>query len=305
MPSPMQEAEVGVLSFDEPIAELEPQTFVTYTKKDILSGRGGLANKHSGNRVFRRLIKFNKDAYRNLKSKRKQNMLIESILLALERQGARFLRQVDKSDMWFEIDRKDAWAKTSQALREPDKKGEDDESSAKSSISKAQAAVPRPKINLNVPAKPTALARQESAPFHPNMFDYNPAVNESIVQAQGDNEGDADLEPVSLYQSLSDISQPTLTSMFSEFSDVQLQSSGSIAYESSGVFACPMRRSARQAEAARSNEWSRPAHLRMSESLSTLPPLLRMTSSIFCKTLEELYEEDAGDTTADNNMAPV
>lgn len=144
----------------------------TYTKRDILSGRGGLANKHFGNKVFRRLIRHNKELYRKLKSKRKQDLLIKSILLAVDSQGGRFLKEDKKTGQWLEIEEREAWNKTSQALREPDKKtGEEGEGDVEidsdtedGRSSERSGSVPPVAIPMVPP--PPLLARQYTAESH-------------------------------------------------------------------------------------------------------------------------------------------
>jgi hypothetical protein len=93
-----------------------------YTKRDILFGRGGLANKHFGNKVYRRLIKHNKDLYRRLKSNQKRELLVKSILLAVESQGGRFLKADKATGTWHPVDMKEAQRKICQALREPERR---------------------------------------------------------------------------------------------------------------------------------------------------------------------------------------
>jgi len=172
----------------------------TYTKLDILSGRGGLANKHTGNRVFRRLIKQNKEQYKNLKSKRKQNLLIESILLAVESQGSRFLKEDKQTNTWHEIGYKDAWAKTCQALREPDKKSDSSSTCSdpptgtgppppsRPASKKRKASTAAIATSSSAP-RPTALARQYTNENPPcadrHVFDEEVpcVVDESAVAA--------------------------------------------------------------------------------------------------------------------------
>jgi len=91
-----------------------------YAEWDILCGRGGRVNRHSGNRVYRRLIDEKKALYRQLIRKEDKNTLLASILMALKKQGVRFLKQ--EGDTWIEIDDAEAMSKTSQAFREPEKK---------------------------------------------------------------------------------------------------------------------------------------------------------------------------------------
>lgn len=97
-------------------------TELSYSIHDVLCGRGGLANKHSGNRVYRRLVEAKKQLYQRLADKKDRNMLVDSIILAVHSIGARFLKYHDDTDSWYEIDYKEAFTKTSQAFREPDRK---------------------------------------------------------------------------------------------------------------------------------------------------------------------------------------
>lgn len=94
-----------------------------YGERDILMGRGGSVNKHSGNKVFRRFIEHKKKLYKSL-SKDAKPLLIDSVLQALHNQGARFLKKDEETGTWYEVNRSDAFAKTSQALREGPRKGQ-------------------------------------------------------------------------------------------------------------------------------------------------------------------------------------
>lgn len=85
---------------------------------DVVSGRGGLANTHAGNCVFRRLVDYNKDCYKSLESKSDKSRLVDSIILAIQQSGGRFLTQNPKTEIWEEVPYKKAFLKTSQALRE-------------------------------------------------------------------------------------------------------------------------------------------------------------------------------------------
>jgi hypothetical protein len=128
-----------------------------YTVRDILSGRGGLANKHAGNRVYRRLIDLNKPLYRKLTTKTRKSQLVESILRAIYNHGGRFLKQTKNHNktktngnkqtrqQWFEIDYASAFVKTSQALREPTRSSivADASKQNKTSSSPASFAFPR------------------------------------------------------------------------------------------------------------------------------------------------------------------
>eukprot|EP00980_Cylindrotheca_fusiformis_P004219 scaffold915_cov65-Cylindrotheca_fusiformis.AAC.5 len=88
---------------------------------DIVCGRGGLANKHPGNRVLRRICSRNRDNYRNTTDPNLKNLLVVSIVMAIENRGGRFVTQSNKDGTsWEEISEKKKKAKTAQLLREND-----------------------------------------------------------------------------------------------------------------------------------------------------------------------------------------
>ena len=72
--------------------------------------------------MFRRIVNENKDIYHKCEKKSHRFFLAVSIIAAVERKGGRFLKKHDeKGDgNWIKISRKDAIAKTNQALREQD-----------------------------------------------------------------------------------------------------------------------------------------------------------------------------------------
>mmetsp|Transcript_14058 Transcript_14058/g.21038 ORF Transcript_14058/g.21038 Transcript_14058/m.21038 type:complete len:543 (+) Transcript_14058:443-2071(+) len=88
-------------------------------ENDVLCGRGGATNSHSGNRSYRKLVKKFKDKYLKAKKKQKPSVAAEvvDIIRTLDPPG-RFLKK-DKDTGWY-LDIGDARAKekTSQALRE-------------------------------------------------------------------------------------------------------------------------------------------------------------------------------------------
>ena len=90
-----------------------------FTSLDILSGRGGLANSHYGNRVFRRLVSLNRKRYQDLKCKHEKALLVDSIVYAVQKHGGRFLKFNTDTDCWDQqLSHRRAAQKTSQALRE-------------------------------------------------------------------------------------------------------------------------------------------------------------------------------------------
>jgi len=99
-----------------------PSLLKYYAENDILSGRGGLVNKHLGNRVFRRLVQRNIRRYQDLTNdKPRQKLLIKSILESLRARGMRFLKQERDTSLWTEMSERDAWVKIKQTFREKDK----------------------------------------------------------------------------------------------------------------------------------------------------------------------------------------
>ena len=101
---------------------LKPETIVV-SNSDVLCGRGGLANRHPGNRMFRRIVEKNKELYQSTHNKFHKYFLTVSIIMAVEGKGGRFLKRDDKNkSTWVQISRTEAVSKTAQALREQDGK---------------------------------------------------------------------------------------------------------------------------------------------------------------------------------------
>lgn len=98
------------------MGELRTRNMNQPCKRDILCGRGGLANNHAGNRIFRRLVDANREQYQKDSSTSHRKLLVKSILIALRRQGAKFVRK--ENGLWREISASEAFVKISQALRE-------------------------------------------------------------------------------------------------------------------------------------------------------------------------------------------
>ena len=91
------------------------------TPSDVLCGRGGATNSHSGNRAFRLLVKEHKEQY--LRAKKRDKPTVASIIVELIRKkGGRFLRRYDTDHTgqvrWVDIGDDRAREKTCQALRE-------------------------------------------------------------------------------------------------------------------------------------------------------------------------------------------
>lgn len=100
-----------------------PIEYVTdVNPEDVLSGRGGATNSHSGNRVFRSMVKEFQDQY--LKAKKRDKPAVASIIVEKIRQkGGRFLRRCEDGvpgspAVYVDIGDERAREKTCQALRE-------------------------------------------------------------------------------------------------------------------------------------------------------------------------------------------
>lgn len=92
----------------------------TIGRTDVLSGRGGATNSHSGNKAFRRLVKAHQDEY--LKAKKKDKPAVAArVVEHVRKQGGHFLRQHSSDGRhiyWVDIGDERAKEKTCQALRE-------------------------------------------------------------------------------------------------------------------------------------------------------------------------------------------
>ena len=97
---------------------------------DVVCGRGGLANKHPGNRLFRRIVSENKQYYQKSMNASHKQLLVISIVMAIQKHGGRFMKKEKKKNNcggagggtsgWIEIPNNEANSKTAQALRELD-----------------------------------------------------------------------------------------------------------------------------------------------------------------------------------------
>lgn len=83
--------------------------------QDVVCGRGGGTHQHLGNRIYRRIVDYNKETYRHV-PKRHRQLVSQSIVQVILNHGGRFLQRNDNK--WTEISFRRAVQKTSQALRE-------------------------------------------------------------------------------------------------------------------------------------------------------------------------------------------
>jgi len=93
-----------------------PQHSSDIHAKDVLLGRGGQTNKHSGNKNYRAIVASHQQEYLNARKKDKV-VIARRIVKIVQDQGGRFLKQ-DAAGQWVAVTDKRAQEKTSQALRE-------------------------------------------------------------------------------------------------------------------------------------------------------------------------------------------
>jgi hypothetical protein len=99
-----------------------PVEYISSIKpSDVLSGRGGATNSHSGNRAFRSFVKQYQAQY--LKAKKCDKPSVASIIVEkIREKGGRFLRRIENAPqgqvLWVDIGDDRAREKTCQALRE-------------------------------------------------------------------------------------------------------------------------------------------------------------------------------------------
>uniref|UniRef100_A0A6V2PIJ6 DUF6824 domain-containing protein n=1 Tax=Ditylum brightwellii TaxID=49249 RepID=A0A6V2PIJ6_9STRA len=98
-------------------SSISSKIFCNPTRRDVLLGRGGLANRHIGNKFFRDEARKLKSWY-NTSSKQEKYTISEVLVEYIHSTGGRFLEQDGESKRWYEVTMKRARAKASQALRE-------------------------------------------------------------------------------------------------------------------------------------------------------------------------------------------
>jgi hypothetical protein len=85
---------------------------------DVLCGRGGKTNHHSGNKRYRQVVSEMKMMYRRTEAKTLKTDLSRAIVDHVCNYGGRFVKQEGKSGRFYLLTQSDARKKTSQALRE-------------------------------------------------------------------------------------------------------------------------------------------------------------------------------------------
>jgi hypothetical protein len=86
-------------------------------ENDVLCGRGGETNHHSGNIQYRQLVKVSQPSYIDSK-RRDKPKIAEKIVRTVRKLGGRFLKKNPETNTWRDVGNGKAREKTSQALRE-------------------------------------------------------------------------------------------------------------------------------------------------------------------------------------------
>merc|ERR1719218_233048 len=90
------------------------------TMLDVLCERGGRANHHPGNQEYLKRIKERAGEYTVELAQNRQlcREFLQSIVREVKGWGGRFMKKIDNSDRWFEVDDKTARKKVGQLLRD-------------------------------------------------------------------------------------------------------------------------------------------------------------------------------------------
>merc|ERR1712032_421923 len=88
------------------------------TDLDVLCGRGGRSNHHTGNKRYRQVISDMKMTYKNTDKKLQKTDLSCTVVDHVCKYGGRFVKKEEDSGRYFLLTRAEARRKTSQALRE-------------------------------------------------------------------------------------------------------------------------------------------------------------------------------------------
>lgn len=162
-----------------------PHAMVEYitdiAPQDVLSGRGGATNSHSGNKVFRSLVKEYQEQYLHAK-KRDKPSVADLVVQRVRERGGRFLRRWDTDAsgnvLWVDIGDLRAREKTCQALREgaPElrrrRKSDDDHSvggGGRQEITKTHTVVTHSPVATSSPSSMNDSSREPGVHSSPEL----------------------------------------------------------------------------------------------------------------------------------------
>lgn len=89
-----------------------------YTEKDVLAGRGSLANNHPGNKWYLLQKERLQPFYLATKHKTEKRKISLELVRLVHDRGGKFLRFDKETGSWYELDSKTTLIKAGQALRE-------------------------------------------------------------------------------------------------------------------------------------------------------------------------------------------
>uniref|UniRef100_A0A7S3LHT3 DUF6824 domain-containing protein n=1 Tax=Amphora coffeiformis TaxID=265554 RepID=A0A7S3LHT3_9STRA len=84
---------------------------------DIIGGRGKNSNNHFGNQKYRKLVRDHCEDYHSLATNAKKSRFAEEIVTRVKQDGGRFLKQLDGTGGFVEMDDSESRKKVGQSLR--------------------------------------------------------------------------------------------------------------------------------------------------------------------------------------------
>mmetsp|Transcript_24084 Transcript_24084/g.66760 ORF Transcript_24084/g.66760 Transcript_24084/m.66760 type:complete len:990 (+) Transcript_24084:417-3386(+) len=143
----------------------------TPNPNDVLCGRGGNINSHTGNEQFRKLVEKRKRVYLTARFKREKRLIASSIVNEIRamKPPGRFLARKgsmkDDSGFWYDIGDEKARDKTSQALREnaPSIRAE-----IETEINQQRAEMRRQETAADPPPPASAKTSPNESPSYPS-----------------------------------------------------------------------------------------------------------------------------------------
>jgi hypothetical protein len=97
----------------------EDVTRIFPRSKDILFGRGSDCWNHDGNKQFRITIANNQEIYHSMSRRADKVELVAKVVDDIQASGARFLKRIENSNDWKEVDRKFCIEKVRTVLMSP------------------------------------------------------------------------------------------------------------------------------------------------------------------------------------------
>ena len=153
---------------------------------DVMIGRGGGTNHNPGNIRFRQLICTRKDEYKVAKRSQKP-IIAQEIVSAWRAQvpPGRFLKQDERTMLWYDVGDEEAKVKAAQKLRDSNK----DNSWTNNKVpgSKEEETEEESKVKVKKRDPPQSLAVEMPQPFEmPPPVYYAPAIKKQKTSSDDD-----------------------------------------------------------------------------------------------------------------------